>query len=174
MCQPFSLQDISAETVMETDLVVEGGELPAHPNSDSGITLPQWPKVLKVVPSEVCQFPDLLPLATLFAGKKVHVVYFFSGVQRKGDVKTFLQMFCGAINTGIEMHEVDLLQGPSHDLSIQESQDEWIQRMGSFNIVLCTPPCSDFSRVKWANRFGPPPRAISKVSCRFSMALGSG
>ena len=109
MSQPSAQTGSPAEQALEADLVVEGGELTALHSSDSGTSSELTPEVMEASPAVACKFPDLLPLATLFAGKQVHVVYFFSGVKRKGDVKSFLQMFCDGINTAIRMHEVDLL-----------------------------------------------------------------
>ena len=167
MSQPSSTAVTPEEPALETVVDVEGSDHTALPSAGSGTADLLRPMEVPAEPSSNCLYPDLLPLATLFIGKQIHVVYFFSGVQRKGDVKTFLQMFTKAMNISLVMHEVDLLQGPSHDLSILQSQDEWLQKLCNFNIVLCTPPCSNFSRVVWANRNGPHPVRSARFPAGF-------
>jgi hypothetical protein len=55
--------------------------------------------------------------------------------------------------------ELDILRSNEHDLSKVERQDKLIKRIkaGEFSLVLASPPCDTFSRVKFANNLGPPP-----------------
>eukprot|EP00435_Cladocopium_sp_Y103_P025228 s652_g6.t1 len=58
-----------------------------------------------------------------------------------------------------EVEEVDILLGPGHDLSQSSNRKKWLQRIeqGEYEVVLCTPPRSTFTRVRMANLRGPPP-----------------
>jgi hypothetical protein len=88
---------------------------------------------------------------------KLILIYFFTGPEKKGNVKHWMTALTPA-NTELETYEVDLLRaGPSHDLTIQAVRDTWIHtaRQATFKIV--TPPCSSFSRAPWANSNGPSP-----------------
>jgi hypothetical protein len=85
-------------------------------------------------------------------------VYFFSGAERKGDIRHWLQQECNACNYRLDMVEFDLLRnGLADDLSGSETQKSWILRLKEFDCVIVTPPCGSFSRAQWANNFGPHP-----------------
>jgi hypothetical protein len=93
----------------------------------------------------------------LKAAGTVQAVYFFCGIERKGDLAHWLKRLCP---TGVKLtiHEVDLLRGgAAHDLSQAAKQQEFLQLAAESSIVICTPPCSDFSRAKWSNNLGPAP-----------------
>ena len=59
----------------------------------------------------------------------------------------------------MEIEEIDIARNDQDDLSLQSKQDEIIKRIerGDFDAVICTPPCSTWSRVRAANFRGPPP-----------------
>lgn len=52
---------------------------------------------------------------------------------------------------------MDLLKGKQFDLSDPSRQSCYLEIAKTKDVVICTPPCSDFSRAKWANKNGPPP-----------------
>jgi hypothetical protein len=57
----------------------------------------------------------------------------------------------------MKMTEIDLERGGAqHDLSDPDVQDNWIQEVKQYHIVLATPESSNFSRAHW-NPNGPPP-----------------
>eukprot|EP00435_Cladocopium_sp_Y103_P022226 s207_g5.t1 len=90
--------------------------------------------------------------------RKVAVLYFFSGKSRQSSVKNYLE----ALNTEalhFEVTEVDIVHGKGHDLSVPSVRDDWLDKIkrGMFEVVLVTPPCSTFTRVRMANLRGPPP-----------------
>ena len=69
----------------------------------------------------------------------------------------WLRDLCPA-SVKLTVHEVDLLRGgKDHDLSLDSNKREFLQLAADSNIIICTPPCSDFSRAKWSNRLGPAP-----------------
>ncbi len=48
----------------------------------------------------------------------------------------------------LELEEIDMLRGGQlHDLSGETAQEHWLDKLHLFQVVLCTPPCSSFSRV---------------------------
>ena len=59
----------------------------------------------------------------------------------------------------IEVEEVDISRRDDDDLSQEAKQEEILRRIGwgEFDAVICTPPCSTWSRVRAANMRGPPP-----------------
>lgn len=59
----------------------------------------------------------------------------------------------------IEVEEVDISRRDDDDLSQEAKQEEILRRIGAgeFDAVICTPPCSTWSRVRAANMRGPPP-----------------
>ena len=58
----------------------------------------------------------------------------------------------------IEIEEVDISRRDDDDLSQEAKQEEILRRIGGgeFDAVICTPPCSTWSRVRAANMRGPP------------------
>ena len=60
-------------------------------------------------------------------------------------------------NCQLIMQEIDLLRDKTHDLSELDKQKEWLLKAEQADVIISTPPCSDFSRAKWANSRGPPP-----------------
>ena len=110
---------------------------------------------------EILKIPTTMPKQ--FVVKTVKCVYFFAGQQRKGDVKFWLQKFCGERNWELIMEEFDLLRpGSNNDLSIPSVQKQWMEKLAGFQLVLNTPPCSSFSRAVWANSRGPCPVRSSR------------
>ena len=55
--------------------------------------------------------------------------------------------------------EIDIIHGEDHDLSREDVRKAWLHRIqaGEFAAILCTPPCSTWTRVRMANMRGPPP-----------------
>lgn len=81
-------------------------------------------------------------------------LYMFAGAKRRSSIGSILQA------AGWQVTEIDILQGgPSHDVTRTEVQAKLMQEVAShkFRLLLCSPPCDTFSRVKWANRWGPQP-----------------
>ena len=69
-----------------------------------------------------------------------------------------LQELCQGGGIQCRVHEIDILNSPDWDLSIGAVQQGLLDRInkGEFDVVLVTPPCSTWSRVRGANCRGPP------------------
>ena len=81
-------------------------------------------------------------------------LYMFAGIKRRSSIGSILQA------AGWQVTEIDILQGgPAHDVTRVEVQARLMQEVAThkFRLLLCSPPCDTFSRVKWANRWGPQP-----------------
>ena len=87
----------------------------------------------------------------------VLMVYSFAGQERRGDIKFWVNEFCGRHDLVAEVTEIDILRDPvGHDLGREEAQQHWLRQLRGYHIVAVTPPCCDHSRVRWANNLGPP------------------
>ena len=88
----------------------------------------------------------------------MNVLYLFSGAQRKSSVTSLLQEMTQSQGMQCKVHEVDIQNSPDWDLSQGAVQQALIERIkkGEFDVVLITPPCSTWSRVRGANCRGPP------------------
>ena len=86
------------------------------------------------------------------------VLYLFSGAQRKASVASFLQEESSRSAIQFELHEIDIQNSPDWDLTDKALQGRLLQDMarGHYHVVLITPPCSTWSRVRGANCRGPP------------------
>ena len=87
------------------------------------------------------------------------VLYLFSGAQRKASVAAFLQEEGRQADMTFEMHEIDIQNSPEWDLTDRSLQTRLLQeiRQDYYHVVLITPPCSTWFRVRGANCRGPPP-----------------
>ena len=88
----------------------------------------------------------------------MNVLYLFSGAQRKSSVTSVLQDLCQNKGLRCKVHEVDIQNSPDWDLTKGAVQQALLDRIkkGEFDVVLVTPPCSTWSRVRGANCRGPP------------------
>ena len=102
------------------------------------------------------------PLATKGTTRGIRlcrVLYLFSGAQRKASVATFLQETEAEHSIHFELHEIDIQNSPDWDLADRSLQQKLLTELtkGLYRVVLITPPCSTWSRVRGANCRGPPP-----------------
>ena len=60
---------------------------------------------------------------------------------------------------GWSVQELDILLSKRHDLTHSGIAQHWLSRISSneFAAVIASPPCDQFTRVKFANSWGPPP-----------------
>lgn len=86
------------------------------------------------------------------------VLYLFAGAERKTSVVSYLKSMASKKGWAVDALEVDLKRGDHFDLSQEGLQDSLVSRIaaGEFHVVICTPPCSTWSRVRCANMRGPP------------------
>ena len=79
-------------------------------------------------------------------------LYLFAGPNRRSSIGSVLQ------ELGWTITEIDILQGgKGHDLTHQVIQEKLLKRIraGEFTLLLVSPPCDTFTRVKFANEWGP-------------------
>ena len=103
--------------------------------------------------------------ATIIKKRKVQelsngsALYLFAGPKRKSSISAMLR------KSNWFVLEIDILQGgSSHDLTRTGVRQKLLDRVaaGEFNLVLTSPPCNTFSRVKFANDWGPRPSRTAK------------
>ena len=87
------------------------------------------------------------------------MLYLFAGEHRKTSVASYLKEMAEAKKFHLQVEEVDIARRAEDDLSLPERQEQIINsiRNGEWDAVICTPPCSTWSRVRAANFRGPPP-----------------
>lgn len=92
-------------------------------------------------------------------GVTIKVLYLFAGESRKTSVASFLKEKAKKEGFHVEIEEIDIMRREEDDLSLQSKQEELLRRIRAkeFDAVICTPPCSTWSRVRAANMRGPPP-----------------
>ena len=97
-------------------------------------------------------------VAEIKGPKTVRVLYVFAGKQRQTSLRACLERLSSK-EFEILVEEIDIVHGDSHDLSKESVRHTWLERIrrGEFDAVLCTPPCSTWTRVRMANMKGPPP-----------------
>ena len=117
----------------------------AEPNAANDLSSPiYFPSIL----------PNLQPAAaaslTVFTRK---ALYIFSGIKRKASIGDFLA------SRGWTIVELDILRSKHHDLTRPCNQKKILDRIAAkeFHLVISSPPCDTFTRVKMANKNGPPP-----------------
>ena len=93
------------------------------------------------------------------AGFTLRVLYLFAGADRKTSVASYLRVLAEKKGWQLSIEEVDIRRNPKQDLSVTDFQDAIIAKIssGEYHAILCTPPCSTWTRVRMANMRGPPP-----------------
>lgn len=91
-------------------------------------------------------------------GFTLRVLYLFAGQERKTSVASYLRKMAEKKGWKLIMEEVDIERDPKEDLSAHDFQAKIIARItsGEFHAVLCTPPCSTWTRVRMANERASP------------------
>eukprot|EP00435_Cladocopium_sp_Y103_P029829 s306_g7.t1 len=89
----------------------------------------------------------------------LRVLYLFAGAERKTSVVQHLRTLTKEAGWQLEATEIDLKRGDNFDLTQEQLQSQVLSDIaaGKFHCVICTPPCSTWSRVRMANWRGPPP-----------------
>ena len=97
---------------------------------------------------------------------KLKVLYLFAGEHRKSGVRAVMDQILGRreskawrrlFEIEVVCEEWDILRSDACDLSVPQVQDELDKRVaaGEFDFVLMSPPCNSWSRVLFANGWGP-------------------
>ena len=87
------------------------------------------------------------------------MLYLFSGEHRQTSFANNLRKQAAEHGFTLQIDEVDIAFGKDHDLSVEQNRSEILERLeaGFYDAVVCTPPCSTYTRVRMANMRGPPP-----------------
>ena len=91
---------------------------------------------------------------------QLKALYLFAGTRRKSGLGPSLRRHCIKKGLKVKLVEVDVLRGGRrHDMLAFGRQQRLLSRVKrrEYDLVAASPPCSTFSRVRWANRRGPPP-----------------
>ena len=97
-------------------------------------------------------------------------LYLFAGPNRRSSIGSVLQ------ELGWKIVEVDILQGGrGHDLTHKDVQEKLLHRIrgGEFSLLLLSPPCDTFTRVKFANDWGPKPGRTAEYLRGFPWLVGA-
>lgn len=88
----------------------------------------------------------------------MRILYLFSGKQRKTSVGSYVKDMAATNKREVEVVEYDMEISPDHDLMDADLRQRLLGeiREGKFHMLLVTPPCSTWSRVRGANARGPP------------------
>lgn len=80
-------------------------------------------------------------------------LYLFAGPARHSSIGHMLRV------RGWDVVELDILRDRRHDLTRKHNQQALLQRINAneFGLLLTSPPCDTFTRVKFANTWGPAP-----------------
>ena len=89
----------------------------------------------------------------------IRVLYVFCGKRRKSDLKECLIEQCNFDGINLHMTEFDTELDSSHDVTDPALWGSIMQKIQGeeFDVVIITPPCSTWSRVRFANQNGPKP-----------------
>ena len=89
----------------------------------------------------------------------MRVLYLFAGKHRQTSLSSSLQKFAFEFQVAVVVDEYDIEESLNHDLTDSKLQSDIRAkvRAGWYHVVVTTPPCSTFSRVRSANLKGPPP-----------------
>ena len=87
------------------------------------------------------------------------ILYLFSGRHRDTSFAVQMKELGRSRGVTVSVEEVDIEFGASFDLSVQEIRQHYLSKTQrrDYDAVVCTPPCSTYSRVRMANMRGPPP-----------------
>ena len=92
---------------------------------------------------------------TILVGTEVTrcALYIFAGLKRRSSIGSLLQ------KAGWKVCELDIMRSRDHDLTRPSTRSQILDQIdaGKFGLVISSPPCNTFSRVKFANSFGPSP-----------------
>ena len=107
---------------------------------------------------EVLCLDELMTALVPDGSAGLRVLYTFAGPARKCSLANSLATHCRSAGPSLSMVEVDLLRSDAHDLARRRTHESVFKavRAGVFNVIISTPPCSSFSRVRQANSLGPP------------------
>ena len=106
----------------------------------------------------------------LLALSSGRALYLFAGPKRRSTIGNMLRKSNWAVE------EIDILQGGrEHDLTRAKVQTALVDKVATqgYDLLLTSPPCDTFSRVKYANSWGPAPTRSFKYRRGFPWLQGA-
>ena len=99
------------------------------------------------------------------SGMVLRVLYLYAGEARKAELGTALNLEASRLSNelhgefSVVLEEHDILRGQKSDLSNISTTSALLQRIkdGFYDLIIASPPCETFSRVKFQNKLGPAP-----------------
>ncbi|CAJ1331623.1 unnamed protein product, partial [Effrenium voratum] len=98
-------------------------------------------------PQERCRGPPVAPAGQEEPGRTFNVLYLFSGEERKSSTGSQLREMASKAGYQVLLEEWDILKNPDHDLADKSKRQGILEQI----------KCGTWSRVTWANHFGPKP-----------------
>lgn len=142
------IADALPMTIAEADT---DEDMPALISRDTDAAVTEGPA--KTVCPAVLQSPFQTIKRILKEKPKPHALYLFAGLKRKADVAHFLRA------KGWDITEIDILRQSGHDLTVVRYSKMVLQniRSNKYAALLASAPCDTFTRVMFANDWGPKP-----------------
>ena len=90
----------------------------------------------------------------------LNVLYLFAGAPRRADINSFLHEYSQAQNFSLHVREVDIERSESDDLSRDQLWEEIFAEIkdGKYDVLIMSPPCGTWSRVRFQWQLHPGPR----------------
>ena len=90
----------------------------------------------------------------------MNVLYLFAGAPRRADINSFLHEYSKAQNFSLHVREVDIERSETDDLSRDQLWDEIFAEIkdGKYDVLIMSPPCGTWSRVRFQWQLHPGPR----------------
>jgi hypothetical protein len=88
------------------------------------------------------------------------VLYLFAGAPRRADINSFLHASSLAQEFDLNVREVDIARSESDDLSSAQLWEQLFAeiRDGKYDVIIMSPPCGTWSRVRFQWQLHPGPR----------------
>ena len=90
----------------------------------------------------------------------MNVLYLFAGAPRRADINSFLHGYSQAQHFTLHVREVDIERSESDDLSRDQLWEEIFAEIkdGKYDVLIMSPPCGTWSRVRFQWQLHPGPR----------------
>ena len=88
------------------------------------------------------------------------MLYLFAGAPRRADINSFLHAISLAQDFDLNVREVDIERSESDDLSSAQLWEQLLAeiRDGKYDVIIMSPPCGTWSRVRFQWQLHPGPR----------------
>ena len=95
-------------------------------------------------------------------GQRLNVLYLFVGAPRKADLKECLHALSNSQQFSLHIREVDIERGPEDDLTNDTLWSDLMVEIkaGRYQVIVLSPPCGTWSRVRFQWNDSPGPRPV--------------